>query len=157
MCAFQFNLSSTRTPRNLVTWTLSMLMSFILILISQFILQLVNTMYLVLLTFSDNLFISNHSFIILNSSLILWVRSITSFPVQKAFVSSLNNINCRISEIFAKSFMYKMNNFGPRIDPCSTPHCTDNKSDSVSSITTYCFLLRVSAAFSTFSLAWILI
>ena len=39
-----------------------------------------------------------------------------------------------------KSFIYMINNNGPRIDPCGTPIVKGKISDLLSSISVYCFL-----------------
>ena len=38
----------------------------------------------------------------------------------------------------AKSFMYMMNNSGPKIEPCGTPVVIDNIFDLILSISVYC-------------------
>ena len=38
----------------------------------------------------------------------------------------------------AKSFMYMMNNSGPKIQPCDTPVVIDNIFDLILSISVYC-------------------
>ena len=39
---------------------------------------------------------------------------------------------------FAKSFMYMMNNSGPKIEPCGTPVVIDNIFDLILLISVYC-------------------
>ena len=41
----------------------------------------------------------------------------------------------------AKSFMYMMNNSGPKIEPCGTPVVIDNIFDLILSMSVYCLRL----------------
>jgi hypothetical protein len=42
-------------------------------------------------------------------------------PLKNKFVSSANNIGIVTEETLGKSFTYKRNRIGPRIDPWGTP------------------------------------
>ena len=56
------------------------------------------------------------------------------FPSNSIVVSSANKIDTNLFETFGKSFTYKINNKGPSIDPCGTPHDTVSISELVSYI-----------------------
>ena len=60
---------------------------------------------------------------------------------KNKFVSSakINGLAC--VRQFGRSLMYKMNNNGPRIDPCGTPFLILMASDLAPSIITTCVLL----------------
>ena len=86
-------------------------------------------MELVLVTFSDNLFAENHMWIFSNSALITLISLFKSLSQQRLFVSSANKINLNILETLQMSLMYIINNFGPKIEPCGTPHDTFSVSE----------------------------
>ena len=52
-------------------------------------------------------------------------------PSQDWLVSSANNVAFVVSRQLGRSFMYKRNKIGPRLDPCGTPHLTSLLGDIV--------------------------
>ena len=89
MCSFQFSLLSIRTHANVNIVDTYVNNCFTVILL------FVNSMKLVLDTFSDNLLTANHT-LNLSSSLHIILLNLTGLlPEQKAFVSSANSITFR--------------------------------------------------------------
>ena len=79
-----------------------------------------------LFLFNDNLLILNHSIIFRISSftadlvLLFGILSLQDLMVLNKMVSSAYIIKLNILLAFGKSFMYIINNKGPRIAPCGT-------------------------------------
>ena len=88
----------------------------------------------------------SHSIILESSSLIkvcvstLLCLLLNVFMVLDQVVSSsyIIKLNCLVDS--EKSFIYMINNKGPRIEPCGTPIFKGKISDLQSSISVYCFL-----------------
>ena len=131
VCGFQDNSESINTPKNFVTYTLSILKSLMYILQSVFKCFLPNTIKLVLLIFKDNLLAANQVWNLFNSSETVLHKSFILSAVQKILVSSANIIRSVTFEILHISLIYRINNFGPSIEPCGTPHITSCNSDFI--------------------------
>ena len=71
------------------------------------------------------------------------VLSLKDVKVLNNVVSSAYIINLNMLLAYVKSFMYMINNNGPRIEPCGTPTAIGRISDFISSISTYCFRLFI--------------
>ena len=102
--------------------------------------------YFDLALFSDSLLMLSHS-IILGSSLLIKVCVSTLlclllnvFMVLGKVLSSAYIIKSNFVVASDKSFIYMINNKGPRIEPCGTPICKGKISDLQSSISVNCFL-----------------
>ena len=65
---------------------------------------------------------------------------LNALMVLDKVVSSAYIIKSNFSVDSQKSFIYMINNKGPRIDPCGTPIVKGKISDLLSSISVYCFL-----------------
>ena len=96
--------------------------------------ELPNTMTLVFEIFNISLLTANHTDNVSSSLLIYLLSCIASCPEQKILVSSAKRTNFSILLILHISFTYKMNSFGPNMEPWGTPHKTINKSELNSSI-----------------------
>ena len=85
-------------------------------------------MYLVFLTFKDNLFGDSQS-LILHSSLLKMMSLLASFMLQYNVVSSayINLLKTRLT--LGKSLMYIRKSKGPKLEPCGTPIEIDFVSD----------------------------
>ena len=96
-----------------------------------------------LFLFNDNLLILNHSIIFRISSftadlvLLFGILSLQDLMVLNKMVSSAYIIKLNILLAFGKSFMYIINNKGPRIDPCGTQMFIDKISALAFSNSTY--------------------
>ena len=103
-------------------------------------------MYFDLSLFSDSLFMFSHSIILESSSLIKVCVStffsllLNVLMILDKVVSSAYIIKSNFFVDSGKSFIYMINNNGPRIDPCGTPIVKGKISDLLSSISVYCFL-----------------
>ena len=104
-------------------------------------------MYFDLFLFSDSLFIMfSHSIILESSSLIkvcvstLLCSLLNELMVLDKVISSAYIIKSNFLVDSEKSFIYMINNKGPRIDPCGTLIVKGKISDLLSSISVYCFL-----------------
>ena len=88
----------------------------------------------------------SHSIILESSSLIKVCVStffsllLNVLMVLDKVVSSAYIIKSNLCVDSGKSFIYMINNNGPRIDPCGTPIVKGKISDLLSSISVYCFL-----------------
>ena len=102
--------------------------------------------YLDLCTFSDNLFIFSQSFILVSSLFIAVFKSWSCSLLDSLFrlldrvVSSAYIIKSNRLLACEKSFMYKMNSSGPRMEPCGTPVVIDRLFDLTLLISVHCFL-----------------
>ena len=110
VCGFQLNSASICTPRNFVTYTLSILNS--LIVTWQSLLEnfFPKTIKFVFVTFSDNLFKANQVCNFFSSVEINLQVSSKLFPVQNILVSSANMMKFNNLEILQMSLIYKINN-----------------------------------------------
>ena len=72
-------------------------------------------------TFGESLCIFSQFETVTNSVLIKLIGASRLTLDAKTFVSSANSINCNNSDDLTMSSTY-INNNGPRIDPCGTPH-----------------------------------
>ena len=103
-------------------------------------------MYFDLSLFSDSLFMFSHSIILESASLIkvcvstLFSLLLNVLMVLDKVVSLAYIIKSNFFVDSGKSFIYMINNNGPRIDPCGTPIVKGKISDLLSSISVYCFL-----------------
>ena len=75
-------------------------------------------------------------FVIFNESLLIIYKISTEHIVVYNVVSSAYQIILKIS-VKDRSLIYIKHSNDPRIDPCGTPVCKGNKSDSISSKITY--------------------
>ena len=104
-------------------------------------------MYFDLFLFSDSLFMFSHSITLESSSLIkvcvstLLCSLLNELMVLDKVVSSAYIIKSNFLVDSEKSFIYMINNKGPRIDPYGTPIVKGKISDLLYSISVYCFLL----------------
>ena len=78
-------------------------------------------MSLILAILRDNLLIENYNCNLYSSLHTIFSSCFISLAEQKMFVSSANKINCTILETLHMSLIYRINSFGPSIDPCGTP------------------------------------
>ena len=92
-------------------------------------------------TFRDNLLHCNHSWTLVNSSLITVAIFCRLFPVKNILVSSANNIDMLASDTVDKSLMYIKKSNGPSIEPYGTPQLIFSVLDLLPLYVTYCFLL----------------
>ena len=69
--------------------------------------------------------------IIFNSLLRVVIISCILLPSISNVVSSANNIGNSLFVTFGRSLIYIINNKGPNMDPCGTPHVTYSFRDSV--------------------------
>ena len=92
-------------------------------LISGNVFLLWKNIYFVFVTFSDNLFAFSHKFILSGSQFISRSTSLLSKFSAKLYnvVSSAYTIQLNFEHVLGKSFMYMLNNRGPKIEPCGTP------------------------------------
>ena len=99
-----------------------------------------NIMNFVLLTFIDNLFLSNQLFILISSEVILSKSCCRFSPEPIIFVSSANKMNLSNWEVLQMSLIYIINSLGPSTEPWGKPHKMSSQLESVFSILTNCFL-----------------
>ena len=92
-------------------------------------------------TFRDNLLHCNHSWTLVNSSLITVAIFCGFFPVKNILVSSANNIDMLAPDTVDKSLTYIKKSNGPSIEPCGTPQLIFSVLDLLPLYVTYCFLL----------------
>ena len=97
------------------------------------------TRYEVLSQFKESLFFLNHNSTFINSLLtfLLRLERFSSCIIKAA--SSANNLTVKL-EIFGKSFIYRENNVGSKVEPCGTPQQTLLRSEVVELVLTYCYL-----------------
>ena len=62
-----------------------------------------------------------------NSWFTIWNKYLISLCVKNKLVSSANIIGSNMFEAFFKSFTYKRNRSGPKIEPCGTPQLIVSK------------------------------
>ena len=79
-----------------------------------------NSIKFVLVKFKESLFARNHFDSLVNSQFRVLIKKSGSLCEMNKFVSSANRIDSRFESLF-KSFMYRIKNSGPKIDPCGTP------------------------------------
>ena len=92
--------------------------------LALFNLALWKTMKKVFCVLRDNLLDFSQSHKEISSTLRTAIKSFKSFPLSITQVSSAyNKVNNNL-ETLHMSFIYKINNSGPRIEPWGTPHLT---------------------------------
>ena len=87
-----------------------------------FLFLILNNNTFVLIILSDNLFTFNQSYSLLILNLILFFNSKIDVIEKIKVVSSANKTDLKVSDIFGRSLIYKINNNGPSTDPCGTQH-----------------------------------
>ena len=154
MCGFQLRFSSIVSPKKLNSVTLSTGSQFIFkvgVIVFIFIWWWWKIIYFVLLTFRDNLFIFNHSWMFLSSVLICSGICLKSSLSQEndelkehsgliKFVSSAYRIISNFSLAMWISFMQIKNKRGPRMDGWGTTVFIKVVSEHVPSNSTNCCL-----------------
>lgn len=71
---------------------------------------------------NENLFVSNHNFSFPNSAVTASDSSWDFSAMQNKFVGAAKMTNFKISKKNNMSLMYSVNNLGPKVHPCGTPH-----------------------------------
>ena len=77
-------------------------------------------------SFKESLFTFSQFENFTNSVLIKLISASRFTWDANRFVSSANSTNFNNSDEFTISLIYMINNYGPRIDPCGTPHLIIN-------------------------------
>ena len=142
-CSFQDKLESNMTPRNLVDVTISVLLPSIYMFIGcESILNLgPKIIACVLSRLSESLLALNHWINKGISLLSLLVRAWVLLPVIKRLESSANIIGENRVEIEPRSFIYRRNRIGPRMEPWGTPHLIILVEELTPLYVVNCFLL----------------
>ena len=119
---FQVKFSSRTTPRKTVSLNCAIVLSFITTLKLEecFFCRRLNSIKFVLLKFRHSLFALNQFDSLSSSQFKVLIRKSGSVCEINKFVSSANKIESSFEALF-KSFMYRIKNSGPGIDPCGTP------------------------------------
>ena len=120
ICFFQVNWASIWTPRNLVAYTPSMLASLIRMPTSFTHIPRCENYVMSFRAYRDNLLHCNHSWTLVNSSLITVAIFCRFFPVKNVSALSANNIDMQAPDTVDKSLMYIKKSNGPSTDPCGT-------------------------------------
>eukprot|EP00732_Lithocolla_globosa_P005911 Lithocolla_globosa_v1_NODE_6458_length_1084_cov_178.950437.p2 type:complete len:158 gc:universal NODE_6458_length_1084_cov_178.950437:581-1054(+) len=95
-----------------------------------------NNRYPVLEALRVRRFASHHSEIKFRSVNAFFLRERIFLSRTSRVVSSANMYGVECSKQFGKSFMYKIKNKGPSMEPCGTPHVISIGSESKSSMRT---------------------
>ncbi len=147
MCGFQLNLLSVSTPRNLILDTFSISISFIMSFLSESVGRFPKIMNLFCLS-SVLIYFDQPKPSSCSVPFLLYPRVVPGYHHSKVSLCHLRvelflgflallQIYYNMSYYTHMLFMYSMNNLGPKIEPCGTPHETFNNSDFTSLICTY--------------------
>ena len=132
-------------PRLLNLITFSTFALFMERLISGNVFLLWKNIHFVFVTFRDNLFAFSHKFTLSSSQFISRSTSLLSKFSKKLYnvVSSACIIQWNFGHVLGKSFMYMLNNRGPKIEPCGTPiHIGSNFEFVFPNFTCCCLLVK---------------
>ena len=143
MWGFQVRVESSKTPRNLTSFSSVIFLFPILILI--FLWGMFEEEWkrakCDLSTFSANLFVVNHLSTFFSSLFMVYSKRSRLSDLKYILVSSAKRQNLSFLQTAGKSLMKMRNNSGPKTEPCGTPHITSSTSDDAPFTSTYCFLL----------------